>query len=225
MLYLLCCIVFMLIAIKRMLGIMHSTMSGDAPQVRPLLSLVKVLLAAAIAVAVAAPILNTVLDGVAYASKNGVGMSTGNASVWIAFAGALAAIGYYGAGLVAAYKSGHMGFGRTGRLVAPVACAALVLLITGIQLEFARHKDAGFVSLAIMRDQVHDMQCRSDIVLARWNQSEGTPVVYRCPHEITLNSFSSTPFIPWPGYRQGESADLAKAMGEILKSSKSVNEN
>lgn len=220
MLYLLCCLVLMLVACKRMIGWMLHRIDSNASSVDWRSSLISVVLPVGIALAVIAPVLNTFMDGAAFASGTGMSMSSGNVSVCIALAGAFAGVALYGAAAVSASKAGPFALSRSLRFGAPLGCAVAILVITGIQLEFALHEDAGFVNLGFVRDQVNDMNCDSDVVLARWNQSETTPVIYRCPHEIALNSFSTTPFLPWPSYHQGESSDLAKAMGKVLESSK-----
>ncbi|PSL90758.1 hypothetical protein [Pseudomonas sp. R9.37] len=222
MMYLLCCLLFMAIAVKRMLATLHRTMVVDGASIRWHSPLTSALLPWAVAMAVGAPLIATVMDGAASASSAGVKMSSGTISVWIAFAGALAATALYGAPLVLACRSGAVGFARMGKLVAPVICAVLLVLITGLQLEFVRHKGAGFVSLGFVRDQVHDMRCNADVVLTQWDKDESSPVVYRCPTTIMLNPYSSTPFVPWPSYYQGESADLARVMADFLKDAKDI---
>jgi hypothetical protein len=216
----------MAIAIKRMLAALHRTMVIEGEPIHWHSPLVNALLPWAVSMAVGAPLIATFLDGAASGSSAGVKMSSGTISVWIAFAGSLAATALYGAPLVPAWvsacRSGAVEFVRLGRLVAPVVCAALLVLITGLQLEFVHHKGAGFVSLGFVRDQVHDMECSADVVLTHWDHAENSPVVYRCPTTIMLNPYSSTPFIPWPSYHQGESADLARVMTEFLKDAKDI---
>lgn len=222
MMYLLCCLLFMAIAVKRMLATLHRTMVLEGAPIRWYSPLVDALLPWAVSMAVGAPLITTFIDGAATGSGAGVKMSSGTISVWIAFAGALAAMALYGAPLISACRTGTVGFARMGKLVAPVICAALLVLITGLQLEFVRHKGAGYISLGFVRDQVKDMQCNADVVLTQWDRAESGPVVYRCPTTIMLNPYSSTPFIPWPSYYQGESADLARVMAEFLKDAKDI---
>lgn len=219
MLYLVCLLVLMFIAVSRMFGTINqmskSVASGQIPR-QWHSALYTSVLPASLALAAAAPLVSTFMDGAA-ASSGGVAMSSGKGSVWIAFVAASGALAYYGWPLTKALRLGNAGFGRTGALVAPTACAALLLAITGLQLEFAHHKDAGTVSFGYVRDQVHDAKCNAETVLARWDMSADKPIIYRCPTLLILNSYSTTPFVPWPDYIEGESKDLAKAVSELIK--------
>lgn len=211
----------MWLSLKRMIGTLLRAVAEGTPM-RWDKPFVDGVLPWAIASAVGAPIITTFMDGAAHSSSAGVRMSTGTLSVWISCIGSLVAMVVYSAPLVSAYKSGTVGFGKTGKLVAPVLCAAFLVLVTGLQLEFVHHKGAGFISLGFVRDQVHDMHCNSDVVLMQWDRDESNPVVYRCPTTIMLNPYSSKPFIPWPDYNQGESLDLARVMANFIKDAKDI---
>ncbi|WP_394817255.1 MULTISPECIES: hypothetical protein, partial [Citrobacter freundii complex] len=78
----------------------------------------------------------------------------------------------------------------------------------------------GMVAFGFFRDQVKDMHCDADVILARWDEKANSPVVYRCPKAYLLNRFASAPFVPWPDYTEGESEDLGRALAAALRDAK-----
>jgi len=102
-----------------------------------------------------------------------------------------------------------------GALIVLAASASLVLIASTSHLIFTR--DAGTVAFEFFRDEVNDMHCDAGRILIQWDQSPDTPVRYRCPRGYMLNRHASVPFLPWPDYSEGYSADLAVALHEMLE--------
>jgi len=96
-----------------------------------------------------------------------------------------------------------------------VSSTSLVLVATTSHLMFTR--DAGTVLFDAFREEVNDMHCEAGQILIQWDHSPDSPIRYRCPRGYLLNRHASLPFLPWPDYSEGYSADLAVALHEMLK--------
>ncbi|APC19663.1 hypothetical protein BLL42_27535 (plasmid) [Pseudomonas frederiksbergensis] len=72
------------------------------------------------------------------------------------------------------------------------------------------------VNFGFFRESVTDMKCGSDLILAKY--IEGQPTQYRCPNGFIMNQFRGAPFVPWPDYTEGTSAELGVAIGQFKSS-------
>jgi len=147
-------------------------------------------------------------------------VSSGKISVALGLVGALAVLAV--AVVRGMRRRQQPGFWFVGWLLASVLSAGVALAATASQLAFTSSADSGMVSFVFFRDQVKDMRCDSDVILARWDRSADSAVVYRCPKAYLLNRYAAAPFVPWPDYTEGSSADLAAALHEVLKDAEKV---
>jgi len=161
-----------------------------------------------------APILATILDEFQLQRGQPLAISAGMISVALAPFGALV---IWVAILVDGirHRRTQRGFGFFGRHLVLATSVSLVLVSATSHLMFARN--AGTVTFEFFRDEVKDMHCDSSLVLFQWDRSPDSPVRYRCLRGYMLNRHSSLPFMPWPDYDEGYSADLAAALHEIMK--------
>jgi len=162
-----------------------------------------------------APVLATLFDEFQLQRGQPLAISAGIISVTLALFGALVV---WVAILVDGirHRRTQRGFVFfSGRRLALATSVSLVLVSATSHLIFAR--DAGTVIFEFFRDEVKDMHCDSGLVLFQWDRSPDSPVRYRCPTGYILNRHSSLPFMPWPDYHEGYSADLAAALHEIMK--------
>jgi len=160
-----------------------------------------------------APVIASMFDELRLQGGHPIETSTGIVSIALALFGALIV-------LAAAVVDGirhrtERGHGFSGKRLVLAASASLVLVAATSHLMFAR--DAGTVTFEFFRDEVNDMHCEASRILIRWDQSPDTPVRYRCPRGYMLNRHASLPFLPWPDYSEGYSADLAVALHEMLE--------
>jgi len=161
-----------------------------------------------------APFMASMFDEVRLQGGHPIETSTGIISAALALLGALIV-------LAATVVDGirhrtEPGFGFSGKHLILVASASLVLVAATSHLIFTR--DAGSVLFEAFRDEVNDMHCEASRILIRWDHSPDSPVQYRCPRGYMLNRHASLPFLPWPDYSEGYSADLAVALHEMLES-------
>jgi hypothetical protein len=78
------------------------------------------------------------------------------------------------------------------------------------------------VSWAFFRDRVTDIHCNSDMLVV--NGMSSTVATWRCPQgpQMVLSRYSSTPIIPWPGYVEGSSSQLAPVMQAIKAGAREI---
>ncbi|ECZ2944977.1 hypothetical protein F7T25_15970 [Salmonella enterica] len=169
------------------------------------------------ALLMAAPVFTSFYDAVRMAGGDSIAVSSGRTSVAIGLVGALAVVALTIGRAIASWP--HVSFWSAGRLLAGIVFGCIAITATASHLLFL-DENSGMVSFGFFRDQVKDMRCDSDVILARWDMREGTPVVYRCPKAYVLNGYSGAPFVPWPDYTEGVSVDLGKALHAALKDAK-----
>lgn len=91
-----------------------------------------------------------------------------------------------------------------------LAFVVLGLYITGTTIDhwlFFRDTDKAGVAAAEALG-VKDIQC-DQMVLVRLTD---TGADFRCPISLSLGGMSSAPFVPWPSYAAGHSAELKNAI-------------
>lgn len=57
-----------------------------------------------------------------------------------------------------------------------------------------------------------DLLCESYAIV----RIDGDDAIYRCPTYMVFGPYSETPFIPWPAYVEGRSAELKAALDALL---------
>ncbi|HGY1948833.1 TPA: hypothetical protein ACNVO8_004308 [Escherichia coli] len=169
------------------------------------------------ALLMAAPVFTSFYDAARMAAGDPIAVSSGRVSVAIGLVGGLAVVTLAIGRAIASWP--RASFWSVGRLLAGILFGSIAITATALQLSFL-DENSGMVSFGFFRDQVKDMRCDSDVILARWDMHEGTPVVYRCPKAYVLNGYSSSPFVPWPDYTEGASVDLGKALHAVLRDAK-----
>lgn len=82
--------------------------------------------------------------------------------------------------------------------------------------------DVGMANLGYLREsgEVSDVQCPADLVIVKDVRSGRG--AYRCPTVFVLGKFTDKPFIPWPGYIDGESAQMAAAVSMMYREAERV---
>ena len=169
------------------------------------------------ALLMAAPVFASFYDAARMAAGSSIPVSSGRVSVAMGLVGGVAVVALAIGRAIASWPGAS--FWSVGRLLAGILFGSIAITATALQLSFL-DKNSGMVSFGFFRDQVKDMHCDSDVILARWDMREGTPVIYRCPKAYMLNGYSSAPFVPWPDYTEGVSVDLGKALHAVLKDAK-----
>ncbi|WP_273772477.1 hypothetical protein [Brucella intermedia] len=86
-------------------------------------------------------------------------------------------------------------FWFVGWVMASVLAGGIGAIANAKQLAFLG-EHSGMVAFGFFRDQVKDMHCDADVILARWDEKANFPVVYRCPKAYLLNRYASAPFVP-----------------------------
>jgi len=160
-----------------------------------------------------APVIASMFDELRLQGGHPIAISTGIVSVALALLGAFVVLAATVVDGIRHRTEG--GFGFSAKRLTLAASASLVLIAATSHLMFAR--DAGTVAFEFFRDEVNDMHCEASRILIQWDHSPDFPVRYRCPRWYMLNRHASLPFLPWPDYREGYSADLAVALHEMLK--------
>jgi len=204
--YLLVCSVVMLLAMYQWLRIFTQASVTSASDLLGFDTMIPASL-------MCAPVFATLFDELRLYGGQPLATSEGMISVALALLGALIVLTATVVDGIRYRTERNIGF-FVRRLVL-AASASLVLASATSHLMFAR--DAGTVTFEFFRDEVKDMHCDSGLVLFQWDRSPDSPVRYRCPRGYMLNRHSSLPFMPWPNYSEGYSADLAAALHEIMK--------
>jgi len=159
------------------------------------------------------PVIASMFDELRLQGGHPIAISTGIVSVSLALLGALIVLS---ATVVDGVRHRtERGFGFSAKRLTLAASASLVLIAATSHLIFTR--DAGTVTFEFFRDEVNDMHCEASRILIQWDHSPDSPVRYRCPRGYMLNRHASLPFLPWPDYSEGYSADLAVALHEVLE--------
>lgn len=206
--YLLACVVVMWATLMQLLS---RVVSLDAKsKAVGLLYMVAALMAAA-------PLLTTFYDAFLVESGKNLSMSSGRASVWVALGGSVLLAVLLLTQVVEARRSrSGIGFWRMGGMVVFGVAVLELGVAAAKQASFADDR-AGMLNFEFFREQVPEIKCGSDVVLARFEKREVPAVAYRCPTLFLLNRFSTTPFVPWPDYQEGVSKDLGKAIDDMQR--------
>ncbi|MBA4953740.1 hypothetical protein H2O03_32915 [Pseudomonas aeruginosa] len=164
-----------------------------------------------------APIGSSIYDAVQADAGKPIAFHNGRITVVMALFGSLAVVLIAAARAVVNRK--HASFWFVGWAMASVLAGGVGAIASAKQLAFL-DEHSGMVAFGFFRDQVKDMHCDADVILARWDEKANSPVAYRCPKVYLLNRFASAPFVPWPDYTEGESEDLGRALAAALRDAK-----
>lgn len=131
-------------------------------------------------------------------------------SVATQWAGGICALLLFGLYAWQAYKASRR-FWTTGAAVA----AAILAFIFVDSLLFVSNKDMGVLSTVVVNEGgVNDVNCERAFILIHRGQE--APTVWRCPTGLILLADTHYPFLPWPDYRQGQSASLSSVIDTLL---------
>jgi hypothetical protein len=109
------------------------------------------------------------------------------------------------------------GFGVRAPLLPLVLCFVLSLYFFAaslLHISFVSHSsESPLVNLSRLRllEAVPDIDCDSPLLLI--SRTTSSLVRYRCPTSLLFGSLTQYPFLPWPDYTEGHSADLGRALG------------
>lgn len=187
------------------LAMMEHLSSGGAKPRPPLL---QPFLLCAVMLSMSAPLVTTL--GFVGGLHGG---NSARGSVLVALAGALLCVGFSLWQLRGYWSSSQIGFWRTGKVVALAGAGVLVATASVQHLAFFTSNADGWANLDLIRDvaTVDDMPgCNNAVVLIH-ARPDGM-VDYRCPQDVLFNRETSEPFAPWPGYVEGTSMQLPKAL-------------
>lgn len=164
----------------------------------------------------AAPVITTFYDAYRFNSGAEVGPSQGVLVVSLSLIGALLIVASALYGLVQPLMlKKQIRFWPMGALVLSTVLGGVGVMATIKQLSFV-DENSGMLNFGFFRESVTDMKCGSDLILAKF--IEGQPAKYRCPKGFIMNQFSGAPFVPWPDYIEGESAELGAVISQYKNS-------
>ncbi len=162
-----------------------------------------------------APLFATFYDNVAFHNGGIKPGDDGRMSVWLGLLGSVIVLAIAAWRAYQAWKT-KPGLNATLTIVVALLAGGVGLVATTKQLVFASEQ-VGWLSFDDIRDEVKDMNCDSDVLIVQWQQQQQGPTRYRCPDAIVLNQWTSAPFVPWPNYTEGSSADLTAALHSMWR--------
>lgn len=113
-------------------------------------------------------------------------------------------------------SSAGRSFAYIGNRVLALFCSATLLFIVANHFLFFGTDPnlTGFSDLGYFQNMydVDGLLCEGYAIV----RIEGSEAVYRCPTSIVYGPFSDAPFIPWPAYMEGRSAELKAAQDALL---------
>lgn len=137
-------------------------------------------------------------------------------SAWITLIAGLTGLLGYGLRYRRQFSKNNASFGAVGGSIVGLAVSTYFIAIALDQVWFFRYSpDAGTLNLELLKTEgeVRDLQCDAPQIVVR--EMKADYATYRCPMNIMIGEFTSTPFIPWPSYKEGQSRDLARALRKI----------
>lgn len=222
MLYLLCSMLVMFMAIKSLFQLMAVSADPDLPSSQARAVGLSSLCAFVAVPLYTAPLIQTF--NMAFAQQSGRPLPT-EAHRWIVYcllAGALLTAAHAYLAWKKSPADRRSSFWAIGRTVALVAAVIVGGTSAISHLMFFTSKSDGIASVGALKQMglVKDMpDCPSDMALIK-NPQKGEPVTYRCPTLLVFDSQGPQPFTPWPDYVQGQSQDLAAAIQHFTESAK-----
>ena len=184
----------------------------------PRLSLGPLLVISAIAVAM--PMLVQFFNALRFSAGESVSLNQGMAwQLLVMSAGCIFAIIYFGLDLRAMAQAQQNGFLKIGRAALSILCATFMIFAVADHFYFFSHSaNAGVAdleSMSMFGPGVKDIDCPAGRVLVADYTAKA--VLYRCPRTLIWGSdFTSTPFVPWGSYQEGESEQLGTALRNMV---------
>lgn len=120
-----------------------------------------------------------------------------------------------------AIRAKSLGFWKTGQIFL-IGCAALIGLMSTYTHSSFVGEDTGFLNIAMIADQVEDVDCDSPLIFLNWDEGYTGPTQYRCPTSVVMLWQGSQAFLPWPSYEEGRSADLTVTMEHLVSTAKRI---
>lgn len=135
---------------------------------------------------------------------------------WIAFAG----------GVLLFVIAGFQWIRKRSRML--IVCSLIGLSQAysyGNNLAFVQDDNVGVMAYGFMKDVpgLGGLDC-GNVMLIR-KAPRGEPAYWRCPKSIILLGNSSKPFVPWPDYTKGHSAELNTALLDLLEEAGKADRN
>lgn len=165
---------------------------------------------------VGAPILVEFMQAAAFANEQPISLGPNYWPLWCLGGGGILAVALFGVQLYRQIRSGNSTFAAVGATATGALVGLYLVFVVVDQALFfhAPNDDAGVVGWNFVRDMgtVTDIECAGDLLVVR--DMASSTAIYRCPNgpQMILGRMSATPVIPWPGYAEGSSAQLAAAL-------------
>jgi len=215
MTYLFCTLFMQILAIRQFFAIASSGPSIAAESTTARVAGAGIMLAAGL---LSAPIILEVAQAMAFANGKPVSLGGELRALWFMGAGALIILSVFSYRMAKQVKAKAAHFFTVGANVFGLLIGLYLAFVVTDQLSFYRSfKDTGMLSWAIMKDDpsLRAIKCESDFLIVRGFDSG--IATYRCPKplQLTYGRLSGAPIVPWPGFTEGESAELAQALKKL----------
>lgn len=215
MTYLFCTLFMQILAIRQFFAIASSTPATGTDSSAARVAGASIMLAAGL---LSAPIILEVAQTMAFANGKPVSLGGQLRALWFMGAGALLILSAFSYRMAKQLKAKTSRFFAVGANVFGLLIGLYLAFVVADQLSFYRSvKDTGMLSWALMKDDpsLRDIRCESDFLIVRGFDS-GT-ATYRCPLPLQLiyGRLSGAPIVPWPGFTEGRSAELAQALKKL----------
>ena len=215
MTYLFCTVFMQIMAIRQFFTIATLNAKAGADRRVTLVTGTALLIAAGL---LSAPIILEVAQGIAMKSGKPVSLGGKLRPLWFMGAAAVLILSVFSYRMATQVKAKTSRFFAVGANVFGLFIGLYLTLVVADQLSFYRSfKDTGVLSWTHMKDDpaLRDVQCDSTVIIVRGFESG--LATYRCPMplQIIYGSLSGAPILPWPGFTEGKSAELAQALKKM----------
>lgn len=215
MTYLFCTVFMQILAVRQFFAIASFRPSAAADSSAERVAGAGIMLAAGL---LSAPIILEVAQAMAFADGKPVSLGGALRALWFMGAGALVVLSVFCYRMAKQIMSKTSHFFAVGANVFGLLIGLYLAFVVTDQLSFYRSfKDTGMLSWAIMKDDpsLRDIRCESDFLIVRGFDSG--IATYRCPTPLQLiyGRLSGAPIVPWPGFTEGKSAELAHALKKL----------
>lgn len=164
-------------------------------------------------VLIAAPLIWEVVSIIRTQAGQSVAYNAWPMFVWFTGIGATTGLLAYGWQLLRLRRQLAPSHLAIGAAVLGLAVSIYMVIVDVDQLAFfAKEGETGMVNWEEFRnDGVHDLTCEHGVLVVRYSVESGD-LTYRCPTLVAFDIMTPRPFVPWPGYAEGESRQLAAAL-------------
>lgn len=215
MTYLFCTLFMQILAIRQFFAIASFKPSTSLDSTAARVAGAGIILAAGL---LSAPIILEVAQAMAFANGKPVSLGGKLRTLWFMGAGALVILSVFSYRMAKQAKAKTSHFFAVGANVFGLLIGLYLAFVVTDQLSFYRSfEDTGMLSWAIMKEDpsLRDIRCESDFLIVRGFDSG--IATYRCPTPLQLiyGRLSGAPIVPWPGFTEGRSAELAQALKKL----------